>query len=369
MNRTQTKSVVVATGIIGLAVVAAGMKGRMSGNVARSEVSQANTAVDRDTANRLLQPMRHIKKPMPYHSEEERKEWVARNRKLADLWLARDTRDVTSQIATFLEDPDPDVRAKAVQMLGRLETDEAAQILEVQWKKQQVEQKQQDTQTQLKNGALARDVPEFVFRLALGRVRGRKLKGTQKLEAIAQSVGLSLAQVEEYATKIQDPKQAGQWRDSRIADVAYEIVDTLYHMRKRGEPIADLSPQRFSAGPALDVKLKGASLPLREEVEAAVDYAARPKSGRYVESYLLELGSTATESLIQRLQQIEQSPQKERDDWGYISMFRAAAMTQDPRVVPLLEKFRQSQNPSVSGYASQTLNDIQQDKVVPRVPA
>lgn len=359
MNRTQKKSVVVATGIIGLAVVAAGMKGWTGGSV----------TVDSDTAKRLLQSSPHIKKPMLYHSEKERKALVARWRQLAALWLARDTRDVTSEIAAFLEDPVPIVRAKAAQMLGRLETAEAARILEVQWKKQQAAQKQQDAMTQLQNESSARDVPEFALRLALGRARGHKLKGTQKLEAISQSVGLSLAQVEEYATKIQDIKQAGQWRDSPIADVAYEIVDTLYHMKKRGEPIADLSPQRFSAGPALDVKLKGASLPLPEEVEAAVDYAARPKSGRYVESYLLELGSTATESLIQRLQQIEQSPHKDRDDWGYISMFRAAAMMQDPRVVPLLEKFRQSQNPSVSGYASQTLNDIQHDRVVPRVPA
>ncbi len=395
MNHTQAKSAVAAIGVVGLTAAVIGMKnwtssaqpqreGAPHGNDTSASATAAGViAVDSATAARLLQPAAHIKEPTHYRNETERKELVARWKKLAALWMERDKRDVTSDIAPFLEDRDSSVRAKAAQMLGRLDTDEAAQVLEAKWQKQETDkerrrqEKAEQRARERQNGTIRMeeveapntDVSELTLRLALGRANGRKLRGKAKIEAISQSVGLSLDQVEEFTVKIKDPEQAKQWRDSRIADVANEIVDTLYRMRKRGERIDGLAPQRFSAGPALDVKLSGAGLPLAEEIKAAVDYAVRPDSGSYVERYLLELGPEATEALIERLQEIEQSPQKDRGDWNCASMFRAAAMTEDPRVVPLLQKFSQSKDPTVSSYATNTLADIRQDRIVPRLPA
>ncbi len=401
MNRTQAKSAAAAIVIIGVAATAVGMKGwtrtappqregAPHGNDTSASATAAGViAVDSATAARLLQPAAHIKEPTHYRNETERKELVARWKKLAALWMERDKRDVTSDIAPFLEDRDSSVRAKAAQMLGRLDTDEAAQVLEAKWQKQETDkerrrqEKAEQRARERQNGTIRMeeveapntDVPELALRLALGRANGRKLRGKARLEAVAQSIDLTFEEVRRLARKIntdigsQSPQVRQSARYSPAFDVVMEYVALLRDMSKSGENIKVLGADDLAIGPGLKARLNGAALPPEQEAKEILDYAMQSRGSQIDESYLIQLGSRAMEVLIERLQEIEQSPRKERGDWSCSSMFRAAAMTEDPRVVPLLQKFSQSKDPVVRGYAINTLDDIRQDRIVPKLPA
>ena len=390
MKRTQTKITVISLiAVLGLAAAVVTIKGWTSSSATTSDTTDGVLSIGSATAARLLQPAEHMKEPMPYRSEEERLEWVSRNKRFAALWLTRDQKDVTEDIASFLEDPDPHLRERAAKALGRLDSDAASQALTQKWQKQQddraqrkMEKAQRRANARQSSGALSeedlvpdKDVPELTFRLAMGRAKGRKLQGKAKLEAMAQNVGLNFEEVRGLARKVKtditsrNPQVRQAARYSPTFDLIMSFVAVLRDMGKKGERIQDLGADDFAIGPELVARIRGASMAPREEAKEILDRAVQTERSIFDESYFIGLGPEAAELLIERLQEIEKSPQKDRVDWGYISLFRAAAMTEDSRVVPLLEKFKQSQNPSVRSYAITTLDDIRRDKIFPKLPA
>lgn len=342
--------------------------------------------------NKLLQALPDYKHRTRHRNEAEERAWLERNWRFANLWLARKEKDIVPEIIPFLDDPDEDLRERAAKALGRLGDVRAEAPL--QQKLEQVQQIQSST-----NDEAGRMVPEQTLRLALGRIRARDLKGQAKLDKVAESVDLTYAGVARLAQLIQaqykseNPDERRQAGEGQGAAVVLEFVDLLYAMGKNGENIENFEPTRLAFGPALAMKLKAATLPLEQEIQLILDYTAQPKGGAFDPSYLVGLGPRATEMIVQRLADMHRTPQQynlnTRGAVGPTYLFDAAAMTGDPRVIPLLQqivtdfkygstqwennshKTLENWTPAVQVYGSaqQARGDAERKSMFPKFPA
>ena len=310
-----------------------------------------------------------------YGSSGERG-WINRQWRFARLWMARRERDVAKEMLPYLKDPDEGLRTRAVRALGRLEAPLAEAPLQKMLEQVQAAARQKPPINP------PHPVPEVTLQLALGRIRSRGLKGQAKLEVVAKNVGLSYNEVLQLArkfhVKIKDKNAAV--RQAVAASPGYEIikefVDVLYTMGKRGEDIQVLNTEPLAGAPVHRLLLKAATLPPEKEIEQALDYACQPGGGSYVQSYLVDLGPRATEMMIERLQHMLKHPELYRKGVpygsGYVDLFRAAAQTGDPRMIPLLkqfeEQFKSSRGNYVAGYAQQARNDMESKRMFPIMP-
>ena len=151
--------------------------------------------------------------------------WPAQNRQLAQLWLAREQRDVTPELLQLLQSSQhPDIRRRTVRALGRLEKPASLTPLQ-EWQKALTPAEQEATSPTLP--------------LALGRIQNHALTGQQKLDAVAKSVGLSWSEVVRLSQKVNAPKAYAQGTPAdQIVD---EIISVLYTMGKKGEQVQKLS--------------------------------------------------------------------------------------------------------------------------------
>jgi hypothetical protein len=332
-----------------------------------------------------------IRERLPYSNEAERQSWIERNRHFAQSWLARHERNVTSEIIPFLDDPDEKLRERAAKALGRLEDPGGEAPL--QKKLEQVEKISTAGGYREIHG-----VPAYVLRLALGRIRAHNLKGREKLDKIAADVGLTydkvleLTQQLETSLKSKRPLERQKAERSLANEISLEFVDILYTMGKQGENIEALESERMAVGPAIEMKLKGATLPLDQEIEVILDYATQPHGGAFDESYLVELGPRATEKIIERLKEIHRDPRKYNcyapGAVGHAHFFRAAAMTNDRRMIPYLKQIeedfkedylreeqrrdkmdRWSMASQIYNFARDARQDIERQSAFPIVPA
>jgi len=321
-------------------------------------------------------PAGNHKEPRPYINEMDRKAWLARNQHFVKLWLVRHERDVTDEIIPFLKEPDPNLRERAVRALGRLESAEAEAPL------QAILQRQQEARQKRENLKREERIPELPLKLALGRIRARDLKGKAKLDEVAKNVDLAsydqvLQLAQRFGVQIRD-KDANTRQEAILSSamqILLEYIDLLHMMGRQGENIQALGSDRLAVVPGFQMRLKGATMPVEQEIKMILDHATSPQGGIFPESYLLGLGPRAIEMLIQRLQDIQRNPEKynlgapQAIGRGYDHLFLGAAMTGDPRVIPLLKQFEKYPDPNVSGYAQQARRLAEMGEAFPDVPA
>ena len=150
----------------------------------------------------LSQPQAHLNaRPV---SPQLRADWPAQNQQLAQLWLARQERDVTPELLQLLQTSQhPDIRRRTVRALGRLESSAALGPLQAWGKTLSAEDKQ---------------MIEPTLSLALGRLQSHELKGQKKLDAVAKSVNLSWSEVVRLSApsqRAQKPCSRHDWRSDR----------------------------------------------------------------------------------------------------------------------------------------------------------
>ena len=365
MDTQKRKIAAVVAGLVVLVTCLASADKWNYGSADMNSLLQGSAPIDSKSASR-------------YHNEAERQEWLERNWRFAHLWMARREKDVVPEITPFLEDSDEDLREHAARALGRLEDARAEAPL--QHKLEQVQKVKSSADYSAADYEDKRMIPEQTLRLALGRIKARDLEGKAKLNKVAESVDLTYNGVVYLAQKInaqyksENPSERRQAGEGRGTAIVLEIVDVLYTMGKKGENIADFEPMRLAFGPAIAMKLKAATLPLDQEIQLILDYTAQPTGGAFDPAYLVDLGPRATEMIIQRLEDMHRNPQRynlsSRAAVGPTYLFKAAGMTADPRVVPLLQqlatdfksafsawesnpnKTLENWNPSVSTYGS-----------------
>lgn len=255
---------------------------------------------------------------------QQRAMWLKQNRRLADLWLARQQRDVTPDLLPLLKSADADIQRRVVRALGRLESPKAQKPLELLLK--------QGRQNQ---GALT-----TTLKLALGRVKGHNLKGQAKVEAVAQSVGLSYAQVARLSQKVNAPRSQAQ--GTKGDEIVDEFIDLLYFMGKYGQNIHLLS-RKLTLNPAQRVVLKAASLSTNQEITLILDYLSTvdvegDDDSGLADRHLLQLGASANNQLVLRLKDVKQNPDKYVQHNGYVFLFRAASKTGDARAQAALKQ-------------------------------
>ena len=299
--------------------------------------------------------------------------WMQRRRRFLDLYIARHERDVVPELIPFLEDEDEHMRNQAAQILGELEDARAEASLQAKLRqvetynarlKKSIEKNPNDDNPLLHEKLIG----TRTLKLALGRIRSRDLHGLAKLNKVAQSIDLTYDEVIQLTQRLealytsQVPAERRQAAQSPAKEVALEFVNLLHDMGRRGEDIQNLKADKMAFGPLIEMRLRGATMPLDEEIKMVLDHATSPQGGVFDPLYLLGLGPRAVEMLVQRLKDIAHDPAKyhlgepQALNNGYVQLFRAAALTGDPRVIPLLEQLTKHSNSKVRSYAEQTLH-------------
>ena len=285
-----------------------------------------------------------------------------RARDLYRIWIARTQRDVTYEIAPFLQDKDTTIRQSAARALGRLKSPDAENLLE---------QLLADEQNKSKENF----IPDHTLKLALGRVRSRETKGVARLEAVAQSVGLSYGEVVQLSQKVNDPAQGRLDKETIGADVVEETVDLLYNMAKEGDDVRAWA-DRLTLDPAQKVELAGGFLPQNQEFELILNSFSKfdvvMADRGQLSNHFLNMGEAATEALLQRLEDMLMNPEQYRQTSveAYGKLFYLAAQTGDTRVLPLLEKFAVNPKPwpDIRDESQQIQNLIKWQIITPPLP-
>lgn len=379
MNRNrklQTISVaaIVLTVVMGVALVVGTGRTRKTTGSDREAVAADAKKKDREAVLKsLLQAqVKHERRKNPWGNKwEDRKEWSQRGRRFGNLYLTRHESDVVSDLIPFLQDTDENRRDHAAQILGELENARAEAPLQAKLQGAETynerlrkqPKKMMDEESQEEENLIA----PLTLKLALGRIRSRNVKGKAKLNKVAQSVDLTYDEVVQLAQMFgaQIRSEDAPVRQAAVRSSGYriltEFIDLLHTMGRRGEDIQALGASGLAVVPGFEMRLRGATMSLEEEIEMILDHATSPGGGTFPEYYLLSLGPRATEMLIDRLEDIARQPDKyklgasQAIGNGYVNLFRAAAMTGDPRVIPLLRQFQKHPHAHVRSYAIQTL--------------
>jgi hypothetical protein len=307
----------------------------------------------------------------PFVDSKDKDLWSKRNRRFAEIWLARKARNVTEEILPYLDDPFYPTRVAAVRAIGRLEDPHAEPSL-----KAKLDLLSKDKDKIVTHGDRARMIPATTLQFAIGRIQSRDLKGRAKVEALAKSMGLTWAEVGELSYKCNGRfKGAHAAAGSPAIEIVREFVDVLYRMGKKGENIEPLA-NSLTLSPAQQVQIKAAKLSTEEEITLILDYAVSLKgvggdSEHLIEEHLMDLGPRANEMLRKKLEDIKEHPERYPDDeygTGRVTLLRAAGLSNDQRMLPLVKYFASSSNKWTRYDARRARDQIEHLSAIPSFP-
>lgn len=274
---------------------------------------------------------------------DEQELWVKEIQQFKNVWNTRNERNVTPQVTTFLHHPNRDVRILAARTLGRLENPTAEEPL-----------------TQILQSEEARtshaQIPIVLLKIALARIHTRTLNGTVRVQAVAESVGLSIHDLQRLSKRVNDPGFRFMTEGSDGDEIMNEIVDLLISMHEKGDNVDSLTKQ-LTLTPDQKLRIQAVSLPVEQQVKQILDYidqrgAISADDAKLMER-LVEIGPAANEQVIQRLEKMKQHPEQYRKGRGYVILFHTAAKMRDPRALALLKYFEHDADNWVSRYAVQ----------------
>ncbi|HEX8463195.1 MAG TPA: hypothetical protein VF627_01135 [Abditibacterium sp.] len=263
------------------------------------------------------------------------------------IWHARTQRNVVGEIVPFLSDSNQVLRIEAVRALGELEDPQAQASL------QAIPYETRDEKNQFRPDG----VPRITLKLALGRIAARKFEGQAKVARMVREVGLSWPNLVSLS-QIINGSQSSNVDTALGNEVIEEVVDLLYSMGQRGEEVEPIA-QELTLAPSQRVWIQASSLNASEASKLVLNYFAHFYGSRFPNYKLVKrlvgLGPVATSAILAELQEMKRNPQKYqgvepspgrpgmyRSHEGYVPLFRAAAQTKDPRMIPLLKHFAQS---------------------------
>ncbi len=303
----------------------------------------------------LMQSQGHAAPPS--YDAQQSTARMKRAQQLYQLWQARGKSDVTGQVVPFVKDADTSIRHSAVRVLARLETPEAERILTQLLIENQQERVQESRLSLL------------TLRLALGRIGSRKLRGRERLEAVAKSVDLSWDEIARLSQKVNvHPRSRAVGTPGE--EIVREMLDLISVMGRRGEDIRSLT-ESLTLTPAQQVQLQAASMPLKKAVPFLLDYLSKRKTIRddyTLTGYLADLGPQSTDMIMQYLSHMPQQASQGMESHGYKLVFRSAALTGDARFIPLLKTFERSSDPLIPHYAKRARVAMEQQAWFPPLP-
>ena len=302
----------------------------------------------------LSQPQAHLNaRPV---SPQLRAAWPAQNQQLAQLWLARQQRDVTPELLQLLQSSQhPDIRRRTVRALGRLEKSATLAPLQT-WQK---------TLTPAEQEALSPTLP-----LAIGRIQSHDLIGQKKLDAVAKSVGLSWGEIVRLSQKVNAPKAYAQGTPAdQIVD---EIVDVLYSMGRKDVSVRELSGMLTIPQPQ-KLMIESSSLPKSQEFEVEINYLSRIEilNGPNYEliDHLRSFSPDSAKVAISRLTEMKRNPNSYPKKVNYKALFIVATGNNYSPSVSVLKQFEQSSNAYWSQKARIMRLRVEANQAIPIVPS
>jgi hypothetical protein len=266
-------------------------------------------------------------------------EWKAtavRGRRLNALLEARHTRDITSELLPYLNDPLPERRARVVRAFAEMESPAAEAPLQARLNQVQAARSDYRYDTD-------KDVPETTLKLALAHIRTRSRKGETRIIAMAQSMGMSVQELVQLSQRLNSPRGYRTMLDPDN-EILENIVTTMYRMIKRGERV-DRIMQQLTLNPVQRLKLQASSLPPQREVKAILDYLQERQAvtgdDYMLGQHLVQIGPEATRQVMARLEQMKQQPELMKSK-GYIVLFHVASDMKGPEALPLMQYFERT---------------------------
>lgn len=303
-----------------------------------------------------------------WNDEAGRTAFYTRKRRFANLWLARDARDIVPEVEGYLKDPSLSLRVSAIRALGKLENPAALEALEKV--RLQIERQPQ-------SGVRLQTV-----QMAIARIEGRQLQGKKKLNAFCRSLNLSWGEVCSLSVKVNAPKNVTErWNvpGSPAVEIVHETVALLYAMGDKGENTQSYMDQ-LTLSPAEVMYLKCAGLPANEEAAKLVSYCVFSKDAdiwevreEILKNHVVSLGKTGSDQILELLKKVQADPNRyfphPDQTRGYTYLFRAAAYTGRREAIPLLRRLQNHSFKWVAYYAEQAADRLEDRTAVPTFPA
>ena len=254
-----------------------------------------------------------------------------------------DVQVANRQLLPLLQDSSYLVREEALRELARLESSEALPILLA--KATELE----DIKSATKKGTTPTAITspsEIALRFAIARIQTKNLRGQERLDAIASSLGMKWGEVVALS-KQDNRKQSVDLPDNIIVE---EMIDVFYGMAKKGENIASLSSSLQLSEPQ-KIKLEAASLPKEQEAQAIVKYLAERRGAvngdvhRLAMTHLTSLGESANVALFAYFDKVKALPSQEHQKVSYLSLgllLRAAAEIGDTRLESVFDQIEKT---------------------------
>ena len=348
MNKIQVGTLLAVVGCVGLTL-----------GVAQNAQSQKKV-------DALIQSQGH---GMPPSYDPQK--FAARNqhaRELYRLWQARNQRDIAKDVIPFLADEDVGVRRSAVRVLARLETSEAQNALTQQLEMQRNSKTEPNAVPP--SAVLPNAVSPLTLQLAVGRANSHDLKGKERIEALVKNTDLSFGDIVRLSQKVNSSKLS-EVAGTPGYEILQETVSVLTDMSQSGEDVEPLVKQ-LTLTPAQSIQLEAASLPASEGAKLIVDYLAssdtvKSENAALARVLLTEFGNAGVEALVQKMVKTQEGKEK-YEKGGYVHTFRAAALTGDPHVLPLLKEFENDPDAKIRYYAIQARKAMEQQIWYPPLP-
>lgn len=304
------------------------------------------------------------KVPLPYNNPTQQREYLQRSRRVSVLWRSRKQRKVVQPLIAMLQaERTPHLREEIVAILGRLEDPQATPSLNALLVKIR-----QSNPRGLRPAPTHRDaIPAFRVQLALGRIRARNLRGKQKLNTIAQSVGSTWPGIKQMAARLRNQLSSPKTRYEAVRSDEYyilqEFYDVLYRMGKRNENIRQLGAYSLEVWPQREPLLVTAMMSNNEEIDFWLRRALPPSKFAFRPAHLLDLGPTVPGELMKYLRiclaKANAKPEIMRNTSAYSSMFKAAVATGDKRFLPILREFTKVNDQWTRIDAAQAIERLQ----------
>ena len=303
----------------------------------------------------------------PFNTPQERSAFIQRAQRFATLWLQRHERRVTPELLQMLEqEPTPQLRERIVIALGRIEDPSAIaplkQLLAIASKQEAGQPKEQNS------SSWRNSVSAFRVKLAIGRIEARNLKGVNKLNKIASSMGTNWAGIQSIAaglrSKLAKPGGKSLIRDSDQLYIVTEFFDVLYRMGKSGEDIRSMGAFKLLVWPEQDPLLSTALMSDAAELNFWLKRALPPSSKGFYPEHLLDLGPQVPNFLLEYLRIALATAKKNpkvlegSSIIGMKALFNAAAATNDSRFIPILTEFTQVNDGWTRNFAQYALKNL-----------
>ena len=251
-----------------------------------------------------------------------------------------DVQEATRQILPLLRSSNSIVNEYALHELGRLESSEALPILLE--KANELENARRATYKGKTTPLMISSPSDIPLRIAIARIQTRNLRGQERLNAIAKSLGMK------WEAIVALSKQDNQTRRLDLPEniIVEEMVDVLYGMAKKGEEIESLSSQ-FQLSEPQKIKLEASSLPADQEAQFIVKYFVERRGAVTIDVYrlamthLTSLGEPANAALFSYFDKVKVLTPQERPRVSYLSLgllLQAAAQIGDPRLISMLDQ-------------------------------